>query len=326
MTLHLVLRPDYIYHNYLEQFPSLDFLNDFDLDTGAVGINRKWVITGQGNVSIRAQEIGELLICKGLATNDAIDLESGLKVLSFGVNLQSIDGSFPDEHPGFATAFFLCATAVSLLMLRESESPEYEYISRNWLSLLLKSAKYLGGHEPEHTELSNIICAAAAGVSLLSVIEPASEVRDIAVRMCEVAISLQRSDGSWPEYKGTDTMYQAVSLIYSTYAFLSCTDKRMRRYLEEALEKGFYWLAQRIGTNGEVQCYGNTRKTYDEYPPDKPIYISDLINVDYAFRMWGTITDDTRWNAIADTVRGWIKRSNKSSERSTWDVITTGIV
>lgn len=324
MALHGVLEPSYLYRNYLKQLPSLDFLNDFEPHSGAVGPNSGWAKTDHGTPNVRAQEIGELLICKALALHDVDDLTSGLRILSFGFDMQNSDGSFPghpgEKHSHVVTAFFLCAAASSLLMLRHAGSTEYERAYGHWLQGLERGATYLAENEADHPELSNTLCAAAAGAALVSAVAPDKGLVDAATRLCEVALLAQSPDGNWPERGGTDTLYQCISLIYGTYALLSCADQSICPAERKALDSGFNWLAERIGNDGSIDCTRNTRKTLDKLPPDnEAIYEGDFVNADYAFRMWGDITGEARWTALADRVRRWIRRSRPGVPGSSWD-------
>lgn len=329
MRVHAVLTPEYAYRNYLAQLPSLAFLDEVDAGSGAAGPNREWVRTGADHPNARLQEVGELLICEGLATRSPGRTSLGTRVLSFGFGLQHPDGSFPqyggDDHSYAGTAFFLCAADSSLLMLAANEPSRYGVLRSEWHPHLARAALWLANHTPGHPEMTNHTCAAAAAATMLSAVCAAGDIDAASRHLCCAALEIQNPDGSWPECGGTDSIYQAISVIYATYAFLTCQDEHIGARLRAALDKGFQWMADRIEEDGSVDCSDNTRKTPDRVPPDNgAILVSDVINCVYAFRVWADVTGEPGWRRIAERVRAWIGRSNFSGAGSWSEMLRAG--
>ncbi len=314
MQVHAVFTPEYAYHNYLLQLQSLAFLDEVDTESGAAGPNREWARTGAGHPNVRLQEVGEFLICEGLVARSPRRMTIGVHTLSFGLGLQHPDGAFPqyarDDHSYAGSAFFACAVEGGLLMLAAKEPSRYDALRSKWSPHLARAALWLASHTPDHPEMTNQTCAAAAAATMLSAIQATRDVMAASRRLCSAALEIQDPDGSWPECGGTDSVYQAISLIYATYAFLACHDEGIRAQLRTSLDKGFRWMADRVGEDGSLDCSRNTRKTPDRVPPDNgAISASDVINCAYAFRTWAEVTNEPKWRAISERVRGWIGRS-----------------
>jgi lysophospholipase L1-like esterase len=326
---HFVLTAPYLYRAYLTRLPSLDFLTDIDAESGAVGANRAWSERGEGHRNVRRQEIGELLVCQGLTIGSSEKVSLGMRAVSFGLSLQNADGSFPqhefDEHSYPGTAFFLCSAASALLMMSAAEAPDARALRKEWRPRLARSASWLAIEPPHHPDVTNHVCAAAGGVSMLSEVCVAAKAAGAAGHLCGAACELQNEDGSWSERGGTDTHYQAVSLIYMTYALLACDHQETRRPVRACPDRGFRWLADRVGEDGSVDCAHNTRKRWDRRPPDnEAITASDFIAVSYAFHMWADITGETEWASLAERVESWIERVKPGGDRTVWEAMVAG--
>lgn len=78
-------------------------------------------------------------------------------------------------------------------------------------------------------------------------------------RFLEAALALQAADGAFGEHGGSDTSYQAVSLLNLTvlHSYLSLSPLRDRIY--EAVARGAGWESMRIRADGRVAVEDNTR-------------------------------------------------------------------
>lgn len=330
LTVHRVLTAEYLYRNYLLELPSLDFLERVGPESGAAGANRAWAKRREGHPDIRRQEVGELLVCQGLASASPQRARVGIRAIRFGLTLQHADGSFPEheaqEHSYPGTAFFVGSAASALLMLYAAEWPEWETLRAAWCPPLARSARWLA-EQPQHFDLTNHGCAAAGGVSMLSSLHLAEGVTAAAARLGELACRSQNPDASWPERGGTDSLYQAISVIYAACALVTCQDPGVQARLRAAVARGYEWLAEQVADDGAVKCEQNTRKHPDRMRPDnEAITTSDFVAVAYAFRLWAGITGEARWDAVADRVSGWITRCAPGDGANIWQTRLSGTV
>lgn len=324
MATHEVLSAAFLHEHYLSHLPSVDFLRAVDVESGAVGPNAGWERGRDRIPNVRAQEVGELLICAGLVERSSHDVNLGVDALAFGFRLQSGKGAFPAPDDGCAsyagTAFFLASAAGALLMLEAADDPVLPAVRRQWCPYLGRSVEWLERTGPAHPELTNHVCAAAGGAAMLGAVYPARSVLPSAKKLCDGALNLQSPDGSWPERGGGDTHYQGISLIYLTYASVTMEDDELRGNLSTALQSGFEWLAARVGADGSVDCSENTRKRWDLPPEDnEAITGSDFVAASYALRMWSAVTGEDRWSSCAERIEAWIARERPGGGTSTWD-------
>jgi len=294
-----------------------------DPKSGAAGANHAWVTSQVGQARIRRQEVGELLVAEGLTRGLPDRVRLGLRALAFGLDLQLGEGGFAQyesARPCYAgTAFFTCAAAAALSMLEGSSHPKGRELRHEWCPGLSRAALWLATQPPERDDLANHVCGAAGAAAAVSALCPDESLAAAARRLWNAACRIQNPDGSWPERGGTDTLYQAISLIYACYALVTLRDQESRDRLGAALARGFNWLRDRVREDGEVDCSGNARKRWDREPPDnEAILASDFTALTYALRMWAAITEQLEWDDLAERIGSWVERAEPVAGRRTW--------
>jgi hypothetical protein len=86
-----------------------------------------------------------------------------------------------------------------------------------------------------------------------------SALRKIGAGFVESGLANQSADGAFNEHNGSDSSYQAVSMLNITGLIAYADDPAYRSRLEDALKRAAAWEKTRIRADGLVAVEGNSR-------------------------------------------------------------------
>lgn len=244
-------------------------------DTAADGafssVNRGWEETRQGKWYIEQQRSGDQIIATGLAYNDRMLIDRGLRILEWGFARQNDDGSFSCDDAFHSTSFFIEAAAHAVLLLRAAPAgTEFAGRAEALRRKLGPTAHWMIRPDIEAAAAKNnevfthrrFLVGAALGEAGIALADEAlleksrTYIRD--------GLRLQQPDGVNPEKHGHDSNYQAVGLMFALRYFRLVADQSLQREMQAPLAKAVAWQRSRITPQGDILTDGNTRSDDQE--------------------------------------------------------------
>jgi len=219
---------------------------------------------------------------------------------------QKQNGSFEmaaviDGHPTHADreptsdAFFMADLIEALLILQKGPLAEtYKDRLRALDEPILRAAIFMARPDSQHamllrdTPTADRLFVDAKALIFAGSYTKAPAVIQVGHRILNVALSRQRPDGVFIEKGGSDSSYNAISLLHLT---------EIAAFLEEpqlmtALRKGFEWQQGRVNSDGSIIVEGNTRTGASQeiyFGKPKGIHYHEVAR---AFALYGTLAKD----------------------------------
>lgn len=225
---------------------------------------------------------------------------------------QKPNGSFEmaamvDGHPTriadepTSDAFFMADLIPALLILKTGPLADaYKDRLQALEGPILRAAIFMARPDSQHAMLFHDTPAAdrlfvdAKALIFAGYYTKAAEVISAGHRILNVALSLQRPDGDFLEKSGSDSSYNAISLLHLTEIAVFLNEPQ----LMTALRKGFNWEEGRVNSNGSITVEGNTRTGASQeiyFGKPKGVHYREITR---AFALYGTFAND---QAAADT-------------------------
>jgi len=238
-------------------------LNMVDAD-GAVGVNRKKY------EHAAAQRDVLWLVLRGLAEKNPQAIDDSIRGLEYGFQKMTGKGNFANgrnvsaKKAVGADAFFL-QSYCRIRLLVGASSYRNRFSSRfDMMDAYLTTAlSWLKSNKRElyrqDKKATNRLFFDATAFALCGQIAADWEAVAIAKEFVEFGLANQRSDGSFNEHGGSDSSYQAVSLLNIAELLGHMKSSKNRRVMKSAMLKGAEWELKRITPSGEVLAIGNTR-------------------------------------------------------------------
>lgn len=231
-------------------------------DDGAVGVNRR------GYVHAAAQRDVLWLVLRALIENDVSALDRSVKALEYAFAKQTDAGNFANgrgvsaRKAVGADAFFLQAYCrVRLLISASDYRNRFDARFRAMDQKITSALNWLVSNQRElyrqDKNATNRLFFDALAFSLCGKISRDDKAMAVGKRFAAAAFQNQAKDGSFLEHGGSDSSYQAVSLLNA--AILIHHFPNTRSVAIKRLLKGAEWQLNRIGSNGRVSAEGNTR-------------------------------------------------------------------
>jgi hypothetical protein len=291
------------YHNSSHIAPE----NDLNADGAMSPVNRLWDTTQQGKWYIEEQRYGYDAIAAGLANNDTIAINRGLRIFNWGYKQQQPDGSFSCPDAFHSTSFFIEATAHSVLLLEASSySKKYKSMTDKLKPKILKAALWMIQPEVEtegkqknqpYTHRRYLVAAALGETAILT------NNQDLLAKSWEYileGIRLQDATGFNPEKGGYDCSYHAVGLVYAERYYDIVANEEQKKVLYKMLQKGINWLSTRVKEDGTLDATGNTRTGLgQEKGRNDTIKTLNYGQVFRAFYRWSLFSSDAQYEALA---------------------------
>ena len=231
---------------------------------GLIGRNRTW----GGLYSVRFQYGAGRALRYGLAVRDETVARVAAAALMAGLESAEADGSFPlslpdsianSARPGVsdqasAAAFFLSDVCPALIIAGADER-QTDYIRRamRWLANNQDRLLYKDRKAPNRL-LINALAFHACGLLIHD-----ETFTQQAEQFVEAALGFAKTDGIFIEAGGSDTSYQAVSLVAALDLLALGYQGENAARLEARWRKGSAWLAGRIADDGRLDSSLNTR-------------------------------------------------------------------
>lgn len=273
-------------------------------------VNILWNRDHTGNWFIEEQRYGGDAVDAGVAKNDSVAIDRGLKILRWGFEHQEPDGSFHCPDSFHSMSFFIESAAHASLVLRESPYAGKYAGEIEWMKpRLLKAAHWMT--EPDKEEIGRqrnlpythrryLVAAALGEVGVLcnepALVKKSKEyIRD--------GISLQDSSGVNPEKGGYDASYQAVGLFYAERYYDWVADPQTEAQLSSMLQKGNDWLKKLIKEDGTINTNGDTRTGSGQELSRNGV--PKTVNYGIVFRdfyHWYLISGDSSYQELAEKV------------------------
>ena len=278
--------------------------------SGANGANVYWERNQRPQWYIEAQRNGEELVIGGLIRNDPKAIQAGFKMFDWGFAHQGVDGSFQGTSDDFhSTSFFVEAVAHTLLVLQLSpQAKQYADQIARYEPLVHRAAQWMivpdvwkkgTARNKPYTHRRYLVGAALA---LTGKLTGDQDLINYARQSIEDGLSLQRPDGINPEKGGYDSSYHMVGVVYAqrwvTYFPNDALTPRVTAMINKALERE----ETRLLPTGEISAEGNTRTAGQETGRLGKVKGVDHRMVYRGFAYWGSVTRNSRWDAIADQI------------------------
>lgn len=225
--------------------------------------NKGWQLGTESDYNIESQQYGERAIVAGLHRNNFTYLERGVTALSWGIDQQASDGSFPGTRDAFhqVTSFLgALSRSASLLQLGNKEDSYSSFIDAAESSadkgvawLMKSSVKQIGDKNNERFAHRRWMLAA-----LLTEVGQREDNATYLSRgeaYAKEGLNLQHSSGYNPEIGGYDSNYQNASIVNGAYYYLLTGDREVKSWLRDSLD----WSLSRLNDDGSPNLDGNTR-------------------------------------------------------------------
>lgn len=231
---------------------------------GAVGRN----IEGFSDVAAQRDTIWLLL--RGLATGSAEDVDATVRSLRYGFAHQTDRGNFAngrgasDRKAAGVDAFFLQAFGRMYFLIAESPFrarflPPLEKLKPR----LARAMAWLAANRDELTRqdrhATNRLFFDALAFTLNGEILGDVSLRVIGESFTEAGLDNQRDDGTYNEHNGSDTSYQAVSILNVAGLLAHAPTPRLKTRLAASLRRAIAWERARIDPDGRIEVQGNAR-------------------------------------------------------------------
>ncbi len=233
-------------------------------ENGLIGRNKTW-----GSLySVRFQYGAGRALRYASAVGD-LDVERMARsAIQAGLAQIAPDGSIPASVPNdlfngrqpsasdqaSAAAFFLSDICPALLIAGTSEETNAGIsLAMGWLSNQVQILRQIDANAPNRL-LIDAMAFEACGQLIAD-----NQVRGHAAPFIQDALGRRRADGVFIEAGGSDTSYQAVSLVVAMDLAVLSPGADAQNALLEASKAALQWLASKIGPDGVLDSSSNTR-------------------------------------------------------------------
>ncbi len=240
-------------------------------ETGAAGANLKyergerdrWYIEEQ---RIAGDRIEAGIVHRMLDGDDKGLIDRAVRELDWAFSRQGEDGGFPGcADPFHSTEIFAGSVARGLLLIRQSELPEYQYIVDRYLGRLHKTGYWLVDSDiaregkktnQPYTHRKHIISEALGTIAWLTGDEYLS---DAALAYSREGLDLMTPDGLSPELGGLDASYMDAGAMMAMRYRLVCPDRETRDRIAYMAGRTLDYVSGRVDSEGNVDTRGDTR-------------------------------------------------------------------
>ncbi len=278
--------------------------------SGAEGANAKWEQSGQGYANPEYQRYGADLVAAGLSTHNNSLVQNGLKVIRWGFAQQLPDGSFNSKVGFHSTSFFVEASARTLLLLEESNSPAYQSFIDQYSPKLKAAAKWLTKSDvAAKGQLRNFQYTHRRYLLAAALLESGAATQDDQLSSAAIpylldGLSLQTPEGINPEKGGFDVTYQMTGILFAERCYWLVNNGGLKSRLAQMITKGLNYESSKVDYTGQVSIAGSTRTGVD---PEH--YSNKTKGIDYRTLVqayvYGTdITGNAQYRQIAQQIAG----------------------
>jgi hypothetical protein len=218
---------------------------------------------------VAAQRDAVWMMLRGFTTGNPADLAATVAAMRYGFQHQAPDGSFVNNLADAsaslsADTFFLQSFARVYLGFQTSDYwTPYAAGLQSMLPGLRKSMTWLSQQVPtllaQDAAAPNRLLFDAIAFEMNGRILNDQRLIGIGDRFINAALAAQRADGSFNEHGGSDTSYQATSMLNLEMLLTYTQDPAMATRLGAALRSATAWEVAHILPSGEVQVAGNSR-------------------------------------------------------------------
>ncbi len=236
---------------------------------GLIGRNRQW-----GKLhSVRFQYGAGRALRFGSVTNDANIERLAIQAIQAGLDVVSSDGVIPATLPAHladqydlgpsdqasAAAFFLSDVCVAFALTGATSGQRMTIRSAaEWLAGNHRRLMYKDRRAP-----NRLLIDAVAFLGCARLLED-TEFAMLADPFIDAALKFAQPDGVFLEAGGSDTSYQAVSLVAISDLLNLGYDGEYAASLRLAYRRGVDWLRDRVQSDGQLDSSGNTRTCANE--------------------------------------------------------------
>jgi len=223
-----------------------------------------------GFSDVAAQRDTIWLLLRGLATGSVEDVDATVRSLRYGFARQTERGNFAngrgasDRKAVGVDAFFLQAFGRMYFLIAESP-----FRARFTLALdalkpqLARAMAWLAANRAELVRqdgrATNRLFFDALAFVLNGEILGDASLRAIGDSFVEAGLDNQRDDGTYNEHDGSDTSYQAVSILNVAGLLAHARNPRLKSRLAASLQHAVAWERARVGPDGRIEVRGNAR-------------------------------------------------------------------
>lgn len=210
------------------------------------------------------------LALRGLATGNAEDIDGTVRSLEYAFIHQMPAGNFANTHglsalravegdafflQAFGRIYFLIADSSfrSMALPRLDDLKPRLALAMQWLAV--NTAEL----QRQDQLATNRLFFDAVAFYLNGKILGDASLRTVGMTFARAGLSNQRPDGTFNEHDGTDSSYQAVSILNITGLIAHTDNPEFRARLMDALRRGTAWEKTRILPDGQVAVAGNSR-------------------------------------------------------------------
>lgn len=272
--------------------------------------NKDYDGTKNGPWFIDYQKVGADAVIAGIYKNDVTTIERGMKIISWGLAQQKIDGSYSSEDPYHNSLLFLEAASRSVLHLANSKyKDKFRKDIDSSKKKIEKSIEWLIKPEIESPGLKKdnlythryYINAAAIGIS--GILLNRKDFIEHSKKLINLGLAKQNKDGSNPEKGGTDTSYHSLGLLMAARYYSIVADEGLQKLIQAMGEKGSHWLLGKVTESGDLDSSANTRTG----PKGEKRHGTDLKPITYftiykALAYWRQITGEKDLSVKAEKV------------------------
>ena len=231
---------------------------------GAVGRNIR------GFADVAAQRDTIWLILRGLATDNANDVEATVRSLAYAFRYQAPAGNFLNHHGVDAVravgidAFFLQSFGRIYLLIvgspfRECALPQLDALKPKLANAMHWLAANASELRRQDRLATNRLFFDAVAFDLNGRILDDPSLQTLGRSFAQAGLDNQRADGTFNEHNGADSSYQAVSILNIAGLLAYEQDQAWRARFRESITRAAAWERTKIGPDGEVAVQGNSR-------------------------------------------------------------------
>ena len=284
---------------------------------GSLGHNR----TGFFNIAYQRYALD--FVIYGIVANHLPSLKHGVNGIRYGFSKQLSDGSFDASFLSrrktdignrlSAAALFLASAAICYQLIHHcphrrkflKQLTEIRLGIRKTTYWLAKNDLTLFLHDQDSAY--NLINDALAFIISGEIYNNVTLIKRGHIFL-EIALELQRDDGSFMEYEGHDSSYQASNIVLLIYYMMFVKNRGYFNKALRAIILGIAWEKSRILPTGKVNSRDNTRRvqSYSTFSGRKSdINYSDVIK---AFLWYCFFTKDLQSHVLARQVFRFISK------------------
>jgi hypothetical protein len=247
---------------------------------------------------------------RGISEDDTYYIGRGFKAIDYAFAHQEAAGNFGEsgwfETMGFLESALRSHALVEDSQYRDAYLPELEKhlngmkAAVEWLAATMDE-EFRADWE-QALDYLNVVAGTAVTFQLMGRRAENEDWTAMGREFIELTLYNQWENGVFPEARGYDSSYQAVTLWHMMIYLLYSRDEDVNGRLRQALELGWEWELSRITPDGEVVTDGNTRTG-----PEGEIWRGERKQVNYpevmmALVYWSYVSDDVQIRGLGDTV------------------------